>query len=46
MKTRLEQYYHHTHPLVERFAQVFELITVDATPSIEKIHEEVKKLVS
>ena len=45
MKTRIEQYYHHTHPLVERFAQVFELITIDAAPSIENIHQQVMKLI-
>lgn len=46
MKIRLEEYYKHTHPLVERFAQAFPLYTIDASPSIESIHEEVKKLVS
>lgn len=46
MKTRLEQYYHHTHPLVERFAQAFPLYNIDASLSIESIHEEVKRLVS
>ena len=46
MKVRLEQYYHHTHPLVERFAQAFPLYNIDASPSIEEIHAEVRKLVS
>jgi adenylate kinase family enzyme len=44
MKTRLEQYYQHTHPLVERFAQAFPLTTIDASLSIEEIHAEVMKL--
>lgn len=46
MRVRLEQYYHHTQPLVERFGQVFELVTIDASASIEQIHEEVLKIVS
>jgi adenylate kinase family enzyme len=37
MKTRLQEYYQHTHPLVERFAQAFPLYTIDASPSIETV---------
>ena len=45
MKIRIEQYYTHTHPLVERFAQVFPLYTIDAGLGIEQIHQQVMKLV-
>lgn len=45
MKTRIEQYYLHTHSLIERFAQEFTMHTIDASPSIEEIHKEVLKIV-
>jgi len=45
MRVRLDQYYQHTHPLVERFQQSFPLYTIDASASIEDIHQEVKTII-
>lgn len=41
IQTRLETYYETTQPIVDAFAQQEHLITIDASQSIESIHEEV-----
>ena len=45
MKVRLDEYYAKTHPIVEEFKKHAPLVTIDAAPSIAKIHEEVMKVV-
>jgi len=43
IRTRMEEYYTHTHPIVDAFAQRWELIKIDANRSIEAIHTDVMK---
>ncbi len=45
MKNRLKQYYIHTSPLIDRFAQSFPLATIDASGIIEDVHKEVMKII-
>jgi adenylate kinase len=45
IRTRMSEYYKHTHPIVEEFAQRWELVKIDANRSIEEIHADVMKAV-
>jgi adenylate kinase family enzyme len=45
IRTRMEEYYTHTHPIVEQFLQRWELVKIDANRSIEEIHADVMKIV-
>jgi adenylate kinase len=46
MQHRIQQFYNNTQPVIDWFADHAELIQVDATRSIEEIHEEVITIVS
>ncbi len=46
MNIRLQEYYEKTFPIVEKFSEHGNLITIDASGSIEEIHEEVMKHIS
>lgn len=41
MRTRLEKYYKYTHPIMQAYAAQQQLITIDASGTIEQIHEQV-----
>lgn len=45
METRLKEYHDKTFPLLDAFSQHFDLITIDASGSIDEIHAEVMKIV-
>jgi adenylate kinase family enzyme len=45
IRTRMQEYYTHTHPIVEQFLQRWELVKIDANRSIEEIHADVMKIV-
>ncbi len=45
IRTRLEKYYKFTKPIKDAFAAQQELVVIDASGSIEEIHEEVMKVV-
>lgn len=45
IRTRMEEYYKHTHPIADAFAQRWELVKIDANRSIKEIHADVMKVV-
>jgi adenylate kinase family enzyme len=44
--TRLEKYYKYTHPIMQAFAAQQQLITIDASGTIEQVHHLVKDVLS